>query len=137
MGSLCGFSVKAQSSLNFNPFESIPDTNVRFRNIKLMGEVPSSLMPSERIISDQNPRWSVVPDTHIGHERVQIEECQQMKSLALDDGWFDTAQVENETLPFITDCDKLRINKEYYVMHERTEAPTGESESRFYKNGES
>jgi len=129
MGFLSGFSVKAQSSLNFNPFESIPDANVRFRNIKLMKGALSSLMPSKRIISNQTPRWSVIPETHIGHERVQIEECRQTKSLALDDNWFDTAQVENETLPFVTDCDKLGINKEYHVVHERTEAPTDESES--------
>ena len=127
MGFLSGFSVKAQSSLNFNPFGSIPDANVRFRNIKLMGETPSILMPSKRIISNQTPRWSVVPETHIDHERVQIKERRQTKSLALDDDWFDTSQVENETLPFMTDCDKLGIDKEYHVVHERTKAPTGES----------
>lgn len=131
MGFLSGFSVKAQSSLNFNPFEGIPVASMHFRNIKPMFLAHSNLMP-KRIISNQSTRESEMLDNHIGHARVEIEEYRQANNSVLNDDWFGTAQVENETLPFMTDCDKLEVNKEYHVVYERTESPTGKSGIRIH-----
>jgi hypothetical protein len=68
----------------------------------------------------------------ISHARIQVREQRQASESTVLDNWFGTAEIDGEDIPFTTNCDSLETDREYYVVYERTEIPTGEAGVRIH-----
>ena len=65
-------------------------------------------------------------DKQIGHTKVQIRERRRTVKSPLHDDWFGTAVVARKKLWFMSNCEKLEENKEFHVVYEKTQIPSGD-----------
>jgi hypothetical protein len=139
MGFLSGFSRWLLNSDNFNPFSGIP-TKISPLSKHQADDSAAIQRYAPRVIfthtvqsGAMTSQQSPVTSQRIGHARVQIQQQREGSESPIFDDWFGTAQVDNQELPFTTNCNSLEVNNEYDIVYERTELPTGEAGIRIHE----
>jgi len=129
-GFLCGFSKRLPNSDSFNPFSGIPVKSTPLKKYQA-GDFAAIQRYTVTAIFNRVVQWGAMASQWMGYK--QIREQRQGSKSAIFHNWFGIAQVDDQELPSITNCNSSEVDNECGIMYERAELPTGEAGVRIHE----